>query len=289
MAPTRPDSATSSAAPARRVGAREPARDARRDASMNLLRQIAEQPIDPDYAVVAARGAPPSRRHWMLALTLALAGVLLTVAFLQTNTAAPLVAKERADLIDRVRAAEARQDDLSGQVAATSEEIRQIRSAALGDTAEADRMRDQINQLDPTVGQVPVSGPGLVITVDDSASISGIQGQVLDIDMQQLANGLWAAGAEAVSINDHRLTSLTAIRGAGDAITVNYRSLTRPYRIVAIGDPHTLESQFVETTGGQWWNGLRQNLGMRYDVANAPSVTVVGDPRLTLRSAKEKK
>lgn len=256
---------------------------------MDLLRQITEQPVDPDYAVVAARGAPPSRRGWMLGLTLALAGVLLTVAFLQTNTAAPQVAKERADLIDRVQAAGARQDQLRQQVTATSEEIRTIRSEALGDTTEANRMRDKINELDPQVGQVAVTGPALVITVDDSSSIDGVQGQVLDIDLQQLANGLWAAGAEAVSINDHRLTALTAIRGAGDAVTVNYRSLTRPYRVVAIGDPDTLESRFAETTGGQWWNGLRQNLGMRYEVVNTQSVTIPGDPGLTLRSAKEKK
>lgn len=279
MAPARPDPSPTRPSPTK----------PRPDASMDLLRQISEQPIDPDYAVVAARGALPSKRRWMLGLTLALAGVLLTVAFLQTNTAAPVVAKERAELIERVREAESRQDDLRGQVSGTSEEIRQIRSAALGNTSEADRMRDQIDQLDPAVGQVPVTGPGLVITVDDSSTVEGVQGQVLDIDMQQLTNGLWAAGAEAISINDHRLTSLTAIRGAGDAITVNYRSLTRPYTIVAIGDPNTLESQFAETAGGQWWNGLRQNLGMRYDVTSAPTVTVVGDPGLTLRSAKEKK
>jgi len=256
---------------------------------MDLLRQISEQPLDPDYALVAARGAPPSRRGWLLGLTLALAAVLFTIAFLQTSTTAPVVAKERRDLIERVKDGEDRQDDLRSQVATTSEDIRRIRSDALGDTTESNRLRDQIDQLDPAVGQVPVTGPGLEITVDDSTSVTGVQGQVLDIDMQQLANGLWAAGAEAISINDHRLTSLTAIRGAGDAITVNYRSLTRPYRIVAIGDPNTLESRFAETAGGQWWNGLRQNLGMRYEVNNAPQATVAGDPGLTLRSAKEKK
>ncbi len=30
------------------------------DASMDLLNQIVRQPLDPDYAVVAARGEPPA-------------------------------------------------------------------------------------------------------------------------------------------------------------------------------------------------------------------------------------
>ena len=68
---------------------------------------------------------------------------------------------------------------------------------------------------------------------------------MLDIDLQILVNGLWESGAEAISINGHRLSNLTAIRGAGDAITVDYRSLTRPYQIEAIGDPRTLPASFA--------------------------------------------
>ena len=44
---------------------------------------------------------------------------------------------------------------------------------------------------------------------------------MLDPDLQKLVNGLWAAGAEAISINGQRLTNLSAIREAGEAITVN--------------------------------------------------------------------
>ncbi len=88
---------------------------------------------------------------------------------------------------------------------------------------------------------------------------------MLDIDLQILANGLWQAGAEAVAINGHRLSTLTAIRAAGEAITVDYRSLTRPYRVEAIGDPHTSQQQFVRDHAGLWWNELTQNRGMRYD------------------------
>ena len=64
-----------------------------------------------------------------------------------------------------------------------------------------------------------------------------------------MVNGLWAAGAEAVAVNGQRLTALSAIRSAGDAILVDYRPLTRPYVVVAIGDPRTLQSRFVAGAG----------------------------------------
>ena len=36
------------------------------------------------------------------------------------------------------------------------------------------------------------------------------------MDLQILVNGLWESGAEAISVNGHRLSTLTAIRGAGE-------------------------------------------------------------------------
>lgn len=64
--------------------------------------------------------------------------------------------------------------------------------------------------------------------VDDAANgLRDGRDRVLDMDLQILTDGLWQAGAEAISVNGHRLSALTAIRGAGEAITVDNRSLTR--------------------------------------------------------------
>jgi uncharacterized protein YlxW (UPF0749 family) len=38
-----------------------------------------------------------------------------------------------------------------------------------------------------------------------------------------------------VAVNEQRLTGFTAIRGAGEAILVNYQPLTRPYTVTAVG------------------------------------------------------
>ena len=126
-----------------------------------------------------------------------------------------------------------------------------------GDQSARDT-QSALQQLRLAAGDVPVVGPGVVIVVDDAPiSRDDKLNRVLDRDLQFLVNGLWKAGAEAVAINGHRLSALTAIRSAGDAITVDYRSLTRPYRIEAIGDPRSLAAQLSNTSGGQLWQGLQ--------------------------------
>ena len=104
--------------------------------------------------------------------------------------------------------------------------------------------------------------------------------------LQQLVNGLWTAGAEAISVNGHRLTSLTAIRGAGTAITVDYSSLTRPYTIQAIGDRGTLPARFAQSAGGQWMQYLVTNFDVRMTTTAEESLLVPGDSSISLRYAE---
>ena len=261
------------------------------DASMDLLNQIIRQPVDPDYARVAARGDSQPRLRWTLALVAVVIGSMFAVSAVQTTRTAPALEVERTELISRVQTAEAQQDELRSRVTGLSAEIAKLRAAALGTDSEATTLEGQIRFLDPVVSTVAVRGPGLLITVDDAsvaddAGQSDERNQVLDIDLQAMVNGLWLAGAEAIAVNGHRLSALTAIRGAGDAITVDYRSLNRPYRVEAIGDPKTLQAHYVESAGGAWWNELSQNRGMRYEISSEREMTLAADPGMVLRYAK---
>ena len=254
---------------------------------MDLLNQIIRQPVDPDYALATTRGEDPSSAgRWTLGVLALIIGALFAVAALQTTRSAPVLQSERSELISRVQAAEREQDELRGRVTTLTQEIATLRAAALGDDDTARFVESQINTLDPVVGNVAVSGPGVLIVVDDSPSAAAdARDRVLDIDLQVLANGLWEAGAEAVAINGHRLSNLTAIRSAGDAITVDYRSLTRPYRVEAIGDLRTLQAGFVESSAGAWWNDLAQNRRMRYEISNVKQLDLAADPGIVLRRA----
>ncbi|WP_344811507.1 DUF881 domain-containing protein [Microlunatus aurantiacus] len=270
-----------------------PTQGRRLDASMDLLRQITEQPIDPDYAVVAARGEPadPGRRRrplrWALTLATVLAGALFAIGAVQNTQRAPVLATERQELIARIGAAETTLDAQREQVAALDAEIGRLRTtAAAGDTAAEARLAE-IDRLGVGVGTVAVAGPGIVITVDDApGSDADPSDRVLDLDLQILVNGLWESGAEAVAVNGHRLSPLTAIRGAGQAITVDYRSLTRPYRIEAVGDARTLPASFTQTSAGAWWNDLSRNRGMSFTLTGVDELTLDADPGIVLRYAR---
>lgn len=267
------------------------------DASMDLLKQIIEHPIDPDYAIVAARRTgsgvtQPSRaprEGWptrvVFGLVVLLIGAMFAVAALQTTRARPAIQDERNELIARIKTAQSTRDGLRERADALAAENAKLRTTGLGDDAQDRALRTKLDGLETATGAAPVTGPGLSIVVDDAPAGTG-QNRVLDVDLQVLVNGLWLAGAEAVQINDQRITNLTAIREAGQAITVNYRSLTPPYTVQAIGDQRILQARLLETSAGPWWNALKQNQGMRYDVSTAERLDLDGVPGITVRTGR---
>ena len=123
--------------------------------------------------------------------------------------------------------------------------------------------------------------------VDDAEDADRTAGLVLAGDITRLVNGLFVAGAEAISINGRRLTTLTPIRSAGAAITVDYVSLSPPYTLQAIGDPATLPARFNETDAAQWWHYLTQNYGLTLSIKmSEDDLELPADSGMTLRYAE---
>ncbi len=247
--------------------------------SMDLLRQIRDSAIDPDYAVV---GRHVSRSRWRLPLVAValVLGMVVAVQGWNTYQASSEVASERDQLISRVRAADKTNDDLHAQQVALEQQISDLQKKQADTTMQA-----QLSAQGAASGGIAVTGPGMVVVVDDARGTNGAR--VTDEDLRQLVNGAWEAGAEAIAINGHRLTTRTAIRSAGSAITVDYRSLLRPYRVEAIGDPKTLPARFANTPGGVWWADAKNNYGLVYDVSTSESLTLPADPGLTVTTARK--
>ena len=99
-------------------------------------------------------------------------------------------------------------------------------------------LRAQLDKLALVTGTTAAKGPGLEITIDYTAPI-------LYIDLINMVNELWAAGAEAIAINDIRVTANTVIFYAEDEnslyITADNHKLNFPIIIKALGNPNTLE------------------------------------------------
>ncbi len=276
----------------------EPERSQQRrvDASMSLLAEITRDTIDSGYRRAGAPRPEVSRRFkFRSSITLlsvfVLAGLVLGTAAAQTRVNAPAVSAARNELIDRVLARNAEADELERRVMALRTDVDASRAAALSATAAGSAAGGELERLALLAGITPVRGPGIRVVVDDAPNSSvrgqGSSGRIRDSDLQRLLNGLWAAGAEAVAINGQRLTTLTAVRSAGDAILVAYRPLSPPYEVLAVGKANDLEVDFVDGPGGRWFHTLT-GFGIGFSVTQEQNLTLPGAAGSTLRLAQER-
>lgn len=207
----------------------------------DFLTALFRDPLDPAYAQAAEkrRSAPPPPR-WKLftrkgitLLVLVVIGILFAVAYRQVVRDAPEREKVRNGLITQIN----EQRDNTARQAAEAEalqaEVATLRDLALQDPDQAQELR----QLEAATGVSRVSGDGVMVRLSDGPeAASNNKARILDYDLQQLVNTLWYYGAEAISINGRRLTSVSAIRKGG-GIYVGDFPVVSPYEISAIGPP----------------------------------------------------
>lgn len=263
---------------------------------MSLLNDIFEHPLEPGYADVAARRAQTgeastqSRRISLLLLaTSLLIALLFTMASSQLRRSADVLSAERSTLLARIQDYSNHTDDLEHRVANLEQENVRLQANQLQGADSSRELAESLARVQAVTGTVAVVGPGVEITVDnppqdangsrDPQDIS----RVLDVDLQRVVNGLWAAGAEAVSINGQRLTALSAIRSANDVVLVNYRPLNPPYSILAVGDPKALAARFLDGSGGQWLQTISSLYSIKFEVSTEDNLKLPGRTGGTLR------
>ena len=254
-------------------------RSSRPDASMDLLRQIVSEAVDPDYARAAAPGRRPRSRPW------GLVGVLVTCALLaaaisQHAHGEPSDQAQRVKLAQQVTVLQAEIQTKKAEVRSLDSTISTLQAEQLSSSENA-----QLQQAQVAAGATALTGPGVMVTCDDSPQARSDNQRVADGDLRVLVNGLWEAGAEAISINGQRITATSAIRSAGSAITVNYTSLTPPYRLVALGDRASIPGKLASGQAGAWWSYLHTNYGLVWTVATAKDLSVPASTVVTLTQA----
>lgn len=285
------------APPARRV-----------DASMSLLVDMMTNTLDEAYAERAARrtGQPTpeapltstrGRSRGAGAVTVLVAlGLLTGTAVVQVRERQEAGTGLRSELATEVRVRTARSDELAARTDELRAQVATIRAEALGTDAAGQELADRLTGLGLASGTSPVEGPGIVVRIQDAPAGAGENadplragtapdGRVQDRDLQDVVNGLWAGGAEAVSVNGQRLSVLTAIRSAGDAILVDLRPLTPPYFVAAVGDPEALELAFLDGPSGRRLRTFTSLYGIGFEVRRADSLSLPGAAAPDLRAA----
>ena len=264
------------------------------DASMTLLTEFYRRPLDAGYAEAAARRAAGSepRRSWrstagLVALAVGL-GLGATAATLALRQPASSVAAARELLESQIEQRSAEAAAIQDDITTKTDEIASLQEALLGD--EGQPVRDQIEADAVEAGVMPVIGRGLRLVLTDAPSDDPDDVdpalRVQDIDLQIVVNGLWAAGAEAIAVNGQRLTSMTAIRSAGDAVLVDLVALSSPYTVDAVGDAADMQTELARAAAGQHLATLRTNWGIGVQMTSQSKLELPGTGLVTLYSAK---
>jgi uncharacterized protein YlxW (UPF0749 family) len=258
----------------------------RPDASMSLITDLFAHPLDEGYREATDRrraaggpvssGSGPRLSPALMGGVFAL-GLLLSIAAVQVRNDRGVVSAERESLVQRIEVADIHTDELENVLAEVERDIVELETDQLDNAAVGEELRDSVATLQGATGTAAVEGPGVVVEVHDAeAGEPGSTDVVLDVDIQQVVNGLWAAGAEAVSVNGERVTALTAIRMVNDVILVNFRPLNPPFEVQAIGDTRTLARRFLEGSGGSWLLTVAEDNGIQFDVRTEDSLTLPG-------------
>lgn len=271
----------------------------RPDASMTLLIEVMERPLDPGYAEEAARQAAAReagvlrRRRpvtWVGVTVLAVClGLAVSTATHQLRAPAAGGSQAREVLERQIT-------DRNEQVAALSsraEELsREITDLQRSDLEEAQPgLLEQIRRDALHNGTDAVTGPGLVVSLTDGGG--GLvedpddESRVKDLDVQTVVNALWAAGAEAVSVDDQRLTPKSSIRNAGLAVLVNLVPLRGPtYVVRAIGDPDAMQAALARSGLPTVLQVLGSQYGIRSSIVAQSSLDLPGAGAQPLQHAR---
>lgn len=146
-------------------------------------------------------------------------------------------------LRDRVLTEQENYNRLYATLQNTQAELEELRKNSSANSEEAKNLEKELSELNRVLGYTEVKGKGIIITLRDAteeqindANDNVVHDSVVhDWDVLSIVNELFNAGAEAVSVNNQRIISTTAINCAGTVITINNQKVSVPFVIKAIG------------------------------------------------------
>ncbi len=159
------------------------------------------------------------------------------------------------------------------------------------------RLRESADAARPPAGFTAVHGPGLTIELDDAPRRPGQDDQpggplnddlvVHQGDVQAVVNGLWAGGAEAMSIMGVRVISTSAVRCVGNTLLLHGQTYSPPFTVTAIGDVRAMRQALAASEGVRQFRDAVANFGLGYRETVEGDVTVPAyDGSSALRSAQ---
>jgi uncharacterized protein YlxW (UPF0749 family) len=194
------------------------------------------------------------RKIYLSLLLISLLSGLLVAWQWRSHLATAALEQQDPALIDIIHSLEKEDASLENTIATLRSQIEAIQKERSQGKGRLAQLQQEIEALKLAAGLTPVTGPGIIVTLDDN--IAGAQAAknsspttykpedyiIHDKNVLYLVNEIKAAGAEAIAVNGQRVVTSTDIRCVGTVILVNSTRLAPPYEVQAIGNPDVLEA-----------------------------------------------
>lgn len=188
----------------------------------------------------------------ILFLSTLLLGLAIGIQWQTQATRSPISTRYSADLAESATAMQREQDDLKAQITDLRSRLDaiQAQAATLDDRTAA--ITKQIVVLRAASGLTPISGAGVVVTLDDGRLPASAPRNAIELaivhsqDITDVFNAAWKAGAVGIAVNGERVTSATAC--VGSTIQINGRLMSPPFAISILGPSDEIAGAFASAS-----------------------------------------
>lgn len=168
-------------------------------------------------------------------------GVLMVVQFRSYNTVEAQLERETTstNFFAEIQMLKRTSEELEKEIDDLEKQFQESSDA----TKTEEKISEESEKYELLAGTKEVQGPGVTILFSGDSDIGAFW-------LVDLINDLWSAGAEAIAINNFRLTNstwgLTEISGH---LLLNGTTLQSPITVTAIGNAETMTNTLNQTTG----------------------------------------
>ncbi|MGG7177758.1 DUF881 domain-containing protein [Clostridium paraputrificum] len=144
-----------------------------------------------------------------------------------------------SDIVSEVEGLRKEKDELTKSQTELMKELKELEGSATDETDIGQEIKKQLDSARMQLGLVSVKGKGIELTLTKKNSffggnVSGDAQNLGEVELVHLINLIWYAQAEAIEINEYRVTPQTGIKNSGKFITIGSAGKINPAEKIVI-------------------------------------------------------
>jgi uncharacterized protein YlxW (UPF0749 family) len=180
------------------------------------------------------------RSQLTIAAVVFVLGVLVVVQLRSQAESSGLAQLSSQDLTVLVANLNARNDQLRKEGSSLEGELATLKANQSRGDVSVDEITADLERVRAYAGLVPVTGPGVTIS---------IQGPIDGAGVEELVNELRNAGAEAIAAGDVRIVTGIVVTGSAGQAQIDGAALGDTFELTAIGAPDKLTGSLTRSGG----------------------------------------